>query len=104
LLAASADRRGATAQQLKLEGSRGTTLDSGAREGEEERQLEARRKVVTYNMVMCVCGGGGEENECGAQLIGKERENDIISSPHGSIIQCETRRKSVEQQAIRRWF
>jgi hypothetical protein len=45
--------------------------------------------------------GRGEENECGAQLIGKERESDLVSSPHGSIIQTETRRKSEQQQAIR---
>jgi hypothetical protein len=101
VLAWSGERRGATAQQLKLQGPGGTTTVSSMREGKEERRLEARRKVMTYDMTMW--GGGGEENECGAQLIVKERENDVVSSPHGSI-QIETRRKSVEQQAIRRWL
>jgi hypothetical protein len=48
--------------------------------------------------------GEGEENECGAQLVGKERDYDDVSSPHGSLIQTETRWKSVEQQAIKRWL
>jgi hypothetical protein len=46
----------------------------------------------------------GEENECAAQLVGKEGGNDVVSSLHGSLIQIETRRKSVEQQAMRRWL
>jgi hypothetical protein len=35
-----------------------------------------------------------EENECVPQLIRKEGENDDVSSPHGSLIQMETKRKS----------
>jgi hypothetical protein len=46
--------------------------------------------------------GEGEENDCGAQLVGKKTENDVVSSPHGSLIQTETVRKSVEQQAIKK--
>jgi hypothetical protein len=49
-----------------------------------------------------MCGRKGEENECGAQSVGKEREYDVVSSPHGSLIQIETRRESVEQQTIKR--
>jgi hypothetical protein len=46
--------------------------------------------------------GQREENECGAQLTRKERESDTICAPHGNIIQIETRKKSAEQQAIKR--
>jgi GTPase involved in cell partitioning and DNA repair len=34
-----------------------------------------------------------EKNEYVVQLVGKEGENDVVSSPHGSLIRIERRRK-----------
>jgi hypothetical protein len=48
--------------------------------------------------------GVRNETECGAQLTRKERESDTVSSPYGSKMQMESRKKSVEQQVIKRWL
>jgi hypothetical protein len=45
------------------------------------------------------------QNKRGAQLVvKKKRENDVVSSPRGSLIQIETTGESVEQQTIKRWL
>jgi hypothetical protein len=36
---------------------------------------------------------GGKKNERVVQLGGNVGESDVVSSPHGSLIQTETRRK-----------